>query len=78
MPTKNMSSEAEVNIRLLKSESGMTGSTARSSIGTKAPSRMPETMKPATTRRASHASPWLTQERASSNATEAVMVVAPR
>jgi hypothetical protein len=79
MPTQNISSDAETKTWLLNSESGMMGSGARSSIGTNAPSRIPETMKAATTRRASQAYPSPTQESASSNATtEAVMVAAPR
>jgi hypothetical protein len=79
IPTKNISSEAEVNTRLLKSESGMTGSGARSSMGTKTASRMAEITNPATTRPASQASPWPTHGSASnSETTEAVMVAAPR
>jgi hypothetical protein len=79
MPTQNISSEAEVNTLLLNSESGMTGSAARNSIGTNAPSRTPEMMNPATTPRASQAYPSPTQERErSKETTEAVTVAAPR
>jgi hypothetical protein len=50
IPTKNISSAAEVKLRLLNRDRGMIGSSARSSHGTKTASRRAETTKPATTR----------------------------
>ena len=50
IPTKNISSAAEVKVRLLNRDRGMIGYSARSSPGTKTASRGAETTKPATTR----------------------------
>src|SRR5918997_7001858 len=79
IPTRNMSMDEVVKTRLLNNESGMMGSGARLSTGTKRTRSAPAPTKPATTRVAFHASPSPTQERASRSAvTEAVMGAAPK
>ena len=55
MPTMNIRSADEVKTRLLKSESGIMGSAALSSMGMKSGEQTAESTKPATTRVASQA-----------------------